>query len=165
MMTQYLCGVGVPEARSASLRWSRAHGDRRMILLVLQRSTSFTPTVVPPHLCCRDERHRILATTPAQSLHPPPHLPIPSARPANSKFHQVIHERLQRHIIRKYRLRGLLHAPIPRTGRMSRTRIQFREQKPRLRSTSITHDEAREREAVLDEFLHDTLVCVRRRGG
>jgi hypothetical protein len=53
---------------------------------------------------------------------------LPSARPTNSKLHQMIHKRLQTNIIRKYRLRRLRHTPVPRRRtRMRRARVELRE--------------------------------------
>jgi hypothetical protein len=80
------------------------------------------------------------------------------ARTADSKLHQVVHERLQTDVIREDGLCRLTHASVARRG-MCRGRVQFREQETSLRAAGITDNESREREAVLDEILLETLLA------
>ena len=70
----------------------------------------------------------------------------------------MIHERLQAHVIREYRLRRLRHTTVPARGTcVCRRRVEFGEEETRLRTAGIADDKTWEREAVLDEFLyHDT---------
>jgi hypothetical protein len=72
--------------------------------------------------------------------------------PAHSKLHQMIHKRLQTNVVCEDRLRGLAHTTVA-ASRMRGRWVEFGEKEARLRPASVAHDEARQWEAVLNEFL------------
>jgi hypothetical protein len=64
----------------------------------------------------------------------------------------MIHKRLQTDIVRKDRLCSLAHTTVATSG-VGRGRVEFGEEETGLGSASVADDEARKREAVLDQFL------------
>lgn len=72
--------------------------------------------------------------------------------PTHSELHEMIHKRLQANIVREDGLSSLAHAAIA-ASRMRGGRVEFGEEETGLRAAGIADDEAREWEAVLDEFL------------
>ena len=71
---------------------------------------------------------------------------------ADRQLHQMIHKRLQANIVGKDRLCRLAHTTIALCSMRCR-RIELGQQETRLRTTSVTDNETRQREAVLDEIL------------
>lgn len=64
----------------------------------------------------------------------------------------MIHKSLQTDIVGENRLRGLRDTAIT-TGCVRSTWVELGEQETGLRTTGVTHDEAGQRETVLDEVL------------
>ena len=64
----------------------------------------------------------------------------------------MLHERLQADIVSENSLGGLANAAIAARG-VRGGGVELREQEACLRAAGVTYDEARQREAVLDEFL------------
>ena len=64
-------------------------------------------------------------------------------RATNSKLHQMIHERLQAHVVGEDRLRRLRHPAVPaRRTRVRGRRVELGEQETRLGAASVADDEA-----------------------
>ena len=64
----------------------------------------------------------------------------------------MVHKRLQANIVRENGLGGLAHAAVA-AARVGGGRVEFGEEEAGLGATSVADNEAREWEAVLDEFL------------
>ena len=64
----------------------------------------------------------------------------------------MVHKRLQANIVRENGLGGLAHAAVA-AARVGGGGVEFGEQETGLGAAGVADDEAREGEAVLDEFL------------
>ena len=119
-----------------------------------QAMSQRTPSLIPqPYNPTPYTSHPLPLPSPPTIPHQPSSDHLKSARPTNSKLHQVIHKSLQTDIVRENRLRRLRHpatVPAARRARVRRTGVQFREQEARLRAPGVADDEAGEGEAVLD---------------
>ena len=69
----------------------------------------------------------------------------------------MVHECLQADIVGENRLSSLRNATVA-AGSVRRARVEFGEQETSLRSAGVANNEARKREAVLDEVLRWELV-------
>lgn len=79
------------------------------------------------------------------------------ASAAHGKLHQMLHERLQRDVIGEDGLRALTYTAVA-TSRVRGAGVEFAKQEAGLRATSVTDNEARKWEAILDEFLVGVLA-------
>lgn len=71
----------------------------------------------------------------------------------------MIHKRLQTNIVRENRLRGLAHTTVA-ASRVRGRWVEFGEKETCLRAASVADDEARQWEAILDEFLSQKLAVL-----
>ena len=69
----------------------------------------------------------------------------------NDLLHQMVHEGLQRDIVRKYRLR--CHAATISSSGVCGRRVELRQKETCLRTPSVTNDETGQWEPISDKLL------------